>query len=295
MRIHTLILLFALAISLLGAGCKGGGNTGDGTHPHDSLDVNLADQANRIINSFPSPAQMAAMLKRAGAPYDANLLNPDANVANYQTTVAKALNLGVYSADLAYANLNEQRQVALKYLSAVRRLAQDLGLDGIFGQSLENRVRANEQHQDSLVAIFAETLADIKTRLHENQQPQILNFMFAGGFVEGLHLALGLYKTKPSEELATQIGEQKINLESLLEYLEPFKAESGFAPIHAKLLALKAAYAEVAIEYTAPAAEAPAPASGVVHVQNRNTVRISPEAIGKIREALAPLRASIVQ
>lgn len=292
----TYLTVLALAAGLALGGCKGGGTEGGGTATTDSLDINLADQANRIINSFPSPAQMAAMLKRAGAPYDASLLNPDANVTNYQTSVAKALNLGIYSADLAYANLNEQRQVALKYLSAVRRLASDLGLDGVFGQSLETRVRANEQQQDSLVSIFAETLAEIKNRLHENQQPQVLNFMFTGGFVEGLHLSLGLYKTKPTEELATQIGEQKINLERLMEYLEPFKAEAGFADIHAKLVALNTAYQAVQITYTAPTAEAaPAQANGVVHVQNQNTVTITPEAINQIRAALAPLRQAIVQ
>jgi hypothetical protein len=270
-----------------------GGEQTSGSTGTDSLDVNLADEVQRQVRSFPSPVQLAALLKQAGAQYNGGLLHPENRVSSYQTTTPQALNLGVYSADMAYANIFEQRQVASRYLAAVRSLSSKLGLDGVFGRNLEDRVRANEQNQDSLVAIFSETLAEIKTRLHENQQPQILNFMFVGGFVEGLHLAIGTYKARPNEQLLKSIGEQKFNIEQLMEYVEPLKTEAGFAEVHAQLVKLKAVFDQVTITYTAPTGESNTQGE-VVRVQNQNNVQITPEVVQQLEATLAPLRKQIV-
>lgn len=296
-RVASLSLLPLLVSAFLFVSCgsdkPGGGNAGAGG-AQDSLDLAAAKEAKQLVKSFPSPMQLAQLLKRAGATYNGDLLNPQNRVTNYQTTPVRSMNLGVYSADMAYANVFEQKQEALKYLSAVRRLANDLGLEGVFDKDLENAVRRNENNQDSLVRIFSNTLADLKTRLHQNQQPQILNLMFAGGFIEGLYLALETYQDAPNPEIAQQIGEQKFNLEQLLEYTRPYKDEPEFAEVYSGLLQLQRVFAKVKENYSGPDEQATAQEDGVVTVGNDLKLEVTPEIIKELQNITLPLRQQIV-
>ena len=67
--------------------------------------------------SIPSPIQTSMLLKKSGAPYSKAILNVPANVSKYSTAVKKALNLGIYGADLGYVILYQQtpnvKQVAV--------------------------------------------------------------------------------------------------------------------------------------------------------------------------------------
>ena len=59
----------------------------------------------RII--IPSPIQTAILVKDVGAPYEPTILNPNENHTGYSTNYEKALNLGVYGADLGYSTIFE--------------------------------------------------------------------------------------------------------------------------------------------------------------------------------------------
>ncbi|MEO0405221.1 MAG: hypothetical protein AAF193_10150, partial [Bacteroidota bacterium] len=54
------------------------------------------------IFSIPSPVQTAILFKKLKVPYHSDILNSLDNAPTYTTRFQKALNLGVYGADLAY-------------------------------------------------------------------------------------------------------------------------------------------------------------------------------------------------
>lgn len=169
-----------------------------------------------FVYSLPPPDQIIRLLKQAGARYERNLLNPDSKASGYTTSRSQALNLGVYSADLAFASGFDQSQDALRYYLAVQKLAQPLGLSGIFSQELARRMEQQKGNADSVTALAAEAFRQTNARLKANGQPDAAALILVGGWIEGLYLATGLYDVKPSEGLAQQIALQKHALPSVL-------------------------------------------------------------------------------
>ena len=56
-----------------------------------------------ISYTLPSPLQVASIFKKSGLKYKAGVTNSLKDPSKYTTNLSKAINLGVYSADLSYA------------------------------------------------------------------------------------------------------------------------------------------------------------------------------------------------
>jgi hypothetical protein len=295
MKRFILILGLPMLLAAM-AGC-GGSSGGDGGGANDTLavDTDTQEETDRVVKSFPSPVQMAQLLKNAGATYTPTLLNDPARVRAYQTTNSRALNLGVYSADMAYANTFEKRQTAMKYFTAVRRLSDDLGLENVFTKALENKIEQYEDDQDSLVRVFSKTLAKIKNQLHDADQPEVLNLMFTGAFVEGLHVATSIYQTTPSEDLGHQIAEQKMNHRKLMEYMKPLEGKAGMAEVIGGLKQIGTAYAAIEVSYQSPDQPAQPSRQGVTVIGGTNQIKVTKADIQNLHEAVSSLRTQIIQ
>ena len=89
--------LSAIVFTSCGSGTDDSNNNGDDTSNVDN--GNDKKSAAFIFKSVPSTAELAIMIKNAGAIYDYKLLNDVKNKDKYSSTTAKALNLGVYGAD----------------------------------------------------------------------------------------------------------------------------------------------------------------------------------------------------
>jgi hypothetical protein len=76
------------------------------------------------IFSIPSPVQTAFLIKDVGVPFNSDYVNPADNAMNYSSNFSKALNLGVYGADLGYLTIYEQTDGALRYLKSVRGISK---------------------------------------------------------------------------------------------------------------------------------------------------------------------------
>jgi len=88
------------------------GNKEDGEKTEENKedkDANLL-KINGKVFSVPSPIQTAFLLKHSGATYSSEMLSPTSNASNLSTSARKALNLGVYGADMGYATIYDQTQ-----------------------------------------------------------------------------------------------------------------------------------------------------------------------------------------
>src|SRR4030042_1460375 len=71
-------------------------------------------------------AEVIKMLTELEVGYIFGISNPVENTKKYFTNEAKAINMGVYGADLSYATLYNIQQSVLDYLSAIRSMSADL-------------------------------------------------------------------------------------------------------------------------------------------------------------------------
>ena len=217
-----------LSLSLLTISCGSSGEEGDIVSNDTSAVKSEArsSQARTVLNSIPSPVETVALLKSAGARYNAKYLNPIENVSKYSTNASKALNLGVYGCDLSFTSIFDQTQESMLYLRCANTLSNELGIMGVFDENTSARLEANQNDKDSLLSIISESFYIADTYLNNNGQPGISTLIVAGGWIEGLAIATKIADDTKKEEVATQIVNQKTSLENLIKLLELQVAES---------------------------------------------------------------------
>ena len=95
--------------------------------------------------SIPSPIQTAILIEKSGADYNKGYLNDSKLVTTYATNYQKALNLGVYGADVGYVTIYDQSQDALKYMSVINKLSDEQALDDAAANSTSSTVNTNAE------------------------------------------------------------------------------------------------------------------------------------------------------
>lgn len=188
-----------------------------------------------VSYSLPSPLQVASIFKKSGLKYKAGVTNQLKDPSKYTTNLSKAINLGVYSADLSYTVLNKQNQEAMTYMKLSRQLADNLGMGTVFDEgNLSKRFEKNLGNEDSLAYIIAELQMVTDMYLDENEQQQITSIVFAGAWVESLHIGANVYEKGKDKSMNNKLAEQMTILSSIINAL---KAEEKKDPAISGLIA----------------------------------------------------------
>ena len=230
-KIHQSVLVLLLGLFIYSCSSPEQSISNEEQEIDVEIDSQLAEdfnQAKQVFYSLPSPIETAMLMKRAGAKYDENLLNSITNVPNYNTTLNKALNLGIYSADLSFVSMFDQSQASVKYLSATKRLADDLGILNAVDESYIKRMENNINSRDSLMEIISETFMNSNAFLKENERPELAAIVLSGGWVEGLYIATQIARnTTDNKELKDRIIDQRLSLTTLLSLLDKHKGDAN--------------------------------------------------------------------
>jgi hypothetical protein len=287
-------LLSVLALSISGCGSETADKNGTDSIPNiDSIPERKSDNA---FYSIPSPIQLGQMLQRAGATYDKKLLNATDNSAKYSTTDAKALNLGVYGADLSYSAVYGQTQEVMNYLTSAKKMAEELGITTTFSAELMKRMETNAGNKDSVLYIISELFLSSNEALKENDQSDISVLVLAGGFIEGMYVGTQSAKTvKDNKAIYARIAEFRGTISNLIMLVSTVNDDT--APgILADLKSIKAVYDEAPAEQ-----EAPSTATSVDTTKKTMTIggkshySLSKEQIEKITTLTEQIRAKIIK
>ena len=79
-------------------------------------------------------------MKNNCAHFISDAMNPPENMDKYVTTNMKAVNFGIYAADLAYSTVFEKNQSSLSYFKNVKKMAESLGLSEGFDEIMSKRI-----------------------------------------------------------------------------------------------------------------------------------------------------------
>lgn len=113
-------------------------------------DTVYTDTATTINYLFPSPDEILGEVLSTSTEFDLQNINSYKNAGKYLETKQQALNLGVYLSDLAYINLNGDKNTSLLYFKTVRDLAQKLNIYQMFDEETYQRIQKNMANTDSL-------------------------------------------------------------------------------------------------------------------------------------------------
>ena len=207
----------------------------------DKSDIEISDSRDELfreITPYPIPTsfEVIKLLNEAGAPYQYYLCNEADNVDRYMNLRSKALNLGVYGADLSYAATYKQKQETGLYLNASAKLIDELQITSGFNEDLVKRVDANLENVDSLINIISESFYDTYEYLTMNEQDELAILVMAGSWIEALYLTTQIHDiSKNKEQIRGIIADQNSSLEKLIEVMEPVKDNPMCSDIYADL------------------------------------------------------------
>lgn len=298
MKLSSNVLFFGLASAALIFSSCGGEKPGENeqqellSHQIDSTSAINAEFEGKIF-SIPSPIQTAILLKQASGTYNPSLVNPSENAGKYSTTYSRALNLGVYGADMGYATLFGQQKESLSYLKALQTLADGLSISGAFDKDFVERFESNMSNEDSLLIIVQDAYRTGDNFLKTNKQKDVSSLILAGGWIESMYFACQLNAQQSNPKIIERIGEQKQSLETLLSILEGYNTNNMNDELLADLNELNELFKEITFSYTYQE-----PTTNVekklTTLNHSSSVEMSNELVASITEKISALRNKII-
>ena len=198
-----------------------------------AMPKDTGDASKDFFYSLPSPLMMAKIFKKTGLKYVDGVANSPDNVTKYASVNSKTLNLGVYSADLAYTVLNKQSQQASKYMESVKKLSDELGMSSLFAtDDYLNRFKNNLSNEDSLINVVCEIKSEMDIFMKDNDKEKQTLLIFIGAWIENVYIATQLTKEANKDKVAMRVAEQKYVLNSLMNVCSGFQSDQEFKPLY---------------------------------------------------------------
>ena len=205
--------------------------------------------ASKVVYTLPSPVEMADILHETKAVYDVYILNDPNAIDGYVTDLKRAMNLGVYFADLSFTSMFDYAQEAMRFMGAAQAMSDELNIQGVFTEDVMMRLEDNMSNKDSLIDIVSSTYMDTDLYLKDNERPVVAKAILAGAWLEGLYIAVSL-KTDSEQEsqIWQKVGEQKPALGNLVRLLEDCK-DAQFDSLLIDLRSLAKTFEAVKLDY----------------------------------------------
>jgi hypothetical protein len=260
--------------------------------PEDNLTLRIGGK----FFTIPSPVQTAFLIKEEGSAFNSELLNKAENGDTYTTSFKKALNMGIYGADMGYITLYENTDLSLKYLKAVRKIAGELDLAGAFNDKLAERFSSNMENQDSMLVFVNEAYKNADDYLKNNDKSNIAALVVVGGWVEAVYFASQSAVETKNQKLINRVAEQKqalTNLIAMLKSLEGYTEVEEYEDLTIELEDLLTHFEGINFkyEYVEPVTD---PVKKVTNINSKNTIEISDETLTKIVEGVKEIRNSMI-
>lgn len=243
--------------------------------------------------SIPSPMQTSMLIEQTGADYNKSFLNDPKLVTTYATTFQRALNLGVYGADVGYVTNYDQSQDALKYLGVINKLSDQLGITGAFGEETIKRFESNFGKRDSMLNMVSIAYRNADAFLKDNDRLNIGALVITGGWVETLYFSTQIAMKTNDQKIIDRIGEQKYTLNNIVKMLTPYYDDPEYGALVDELIELAYDFDAIQITYNYEKPEVDV-ANKKTKINSTTKVSITPEHLKGIAERVEMIRNKIV-
>lgn len=284
----------ASSILLLSCGGDNDGNELTNINVTDTVEAEMdtTGMSSDIVMEYsvPTPNELFEIVKAQGGEKQMNLVNPLENSENYVDQKSKAVNFGVYSADVAYLSCFGIGTDFLKYFKKIEELGDELGISGAFNEDIMERIESNEGDTDSLFAISNDTYYESYSYLEENEKGTELSLIMAGGYVESLFIVSNLVTTYSDDDpIVSKIGDQRVILESLIDFISSYMEDPSVEEVAGDLMDLQAVF-EDNMEFEESDASTSNSESGTLVVSGGGSYKMSETAYNAIKAKATELR-----
>ena len=252
------MLVAVLILTVAGAySCK---NRGESRKMKEinPVEINVLEKKiEENVYPLPSSAEVIKKLTDMDLGYILGSTNPPDNSRNYVESYNRSVNIGVYGADLSYATLYNMQQDVIDYMKAIQDLAVEQNLSKIYDESLYEKIRANFDNRDTLVAILTEAFDNTYAYMVDAGQANLALLMVGGAWVEGMYLTLAVSESGGHlSGFETALLEQKSSFELFEEIAKPLNADPLVSRILATVQPIRDFYAGIGSSLTLEEIEA---------------------------------------
>ena len=206
----------------------------------------VRDDVKEFVYPLPTAFEVTDMLNRIGASYILSLSNPAENAEKYFTEKNKALNLGIYSADLSYASTYNQKQNVIDYMKASNKLIEELGFADVINESTLEMIEAVENDKDKMVELITNTFYKSYEYLNKTGRGSVSVLVLTGSWVEALYIATHISEeTYNNVEMVKLVMNQKEPLNTLMDLIKLNSSNAAVTEMGKKLETLHNVFNEL--------------------------------------------------
>ncbi len=298
---YLLVAVFSLSLTMVS--CNGGDSSTETNEDKieqdidNAIDTNAATivRFNNALFSIPSPYEIAILVKDENIEFNKDYLNPVARSSNYVSNFKKALNLGVYGADLGYLNIYEQTPEAVQYFSTIKVLSQELDISNAFDKKTIGRIEKNMGNKDSLLYIVSTAYRNADKYLKDNNRNELGALILVGGWLESVNILVNISKTTKNEKIIRRIGDQKYPADNIVKILSPYyNTSKEYADLIESLIDLAYAFDGIDVHYNYKKPDV-YPDKKLTVINSESEIVISDEQLEMISEKISTIRDKIIE
>jgi len=193
---------------------------------------------------LPSVFEVTEMLNKIEARYIIDICNDTKKANSFFSEKQQAENLGIYTADLAYAITYNQKEQVKIYFKACEYLVQELDFTSAFNRNMPDRIENNMDNKDSLVNIITEMVENTYSYLNQHGKQKISYLTLTGTAIEGLYLTTHISdNTFQNPEIIKAILFQKKPLLKMQKLIEPIKDDNDLKDAYNSIEKINSIYA----------------------------------------------------
>lgn len=290
-KTNTLYALIAASALMTLPSCGGESNNQNNNNQQQTPTQTSQSSENKFY-LIPSPEDLFAFSDDKNLQFVPGLVNPIENIDKYVDNKSKEINFGTYSADMAYSTAFGKYQESLKEFKIVRQLSDEIGIGGVFTQSLINRIDNVKEERDSLKQISSDIYNDIQIFLDSKNRSKTMTLISTGGWIEFLYIIVNsVDKYDANNPTIQRIADQKIICKNLMDRLELEQADPSIKSTMNELKPLYQAYEELEVEKTN--ATSSKSNSGAIKVGGGSKIKMTENNFKKIKETISSVRNNI--
>lgn len=264
----------------------------DGFQYNDSTKLSDIEVTKSFIYLFPSPGDVLERFYEAEIPYLPEFLHDPDQADSYLTQQDKALNMGVYLADIAYTALFYRTTEAVEYLDAIQDLGGELNISSTAFESLIKRAKNNIGIRDSLVSLSNDVFYNMVDFLENSGQEHTVAVISFGAYIESMYLAVNSLETyEEGHPVIQQIRELKYPMENLMNQAESESDNEDVQAVLRYIDELSKIYSEIAEEKTTAKVTEP----GVINLSKKKAQPLSENNFKDVKESAIAIRQKIVE
>ncbi len=269
-KTFTKVLVVMMLIAIASAySCKNRGESKSKTEINAIEGQVLEQKIEENVYPLPTSAEVIKKLSDLDLGYILGASNPPSSARNYVSSYSRAVNLGVFGADLSYSTLYNMQQDVIDYMQSMRTMANDLNLSKIYDESLYDEIKANFDNRDTLVTILTGAFDRTYSYMVDAGQANLALLMVGGAWIEGMHLTLSVSESGAHLTGFEQVlVDQKKSFEMYEEIAKPYAEDALVAKFLAGLQPVRDEYATLTTSLT---------------MQNIEDLK---KAVGEVRTAL---------